>query len=467
MKDIDYWNLRSVVSKLVPREIHLSKPESYIRSIKEKGRKSNYYQFNLVDKSFEKKERLLNTEEMNSFLEISIRSQACPMSLNMDVVDGLLCPHGCKYCFADSFRASLYTSFFDNSKDMGLRWCSPSYFLPELEKLLKFRGKPGDNLVDTQKAISLEMPVRLGIRFENFIPAEREKKVAYRVLEFLRDQAYPVMINTKGAIVGEDPYVKVLADNKGKSAVHITMISSDPVFTKTIEPGAPSFKDRVKAAKNLTSSGVRVVARIEPFMVFLNDSKDMVDDYVGQIKEAGIANITFDTYSYSANNPGIKSNFVNLGYDYSRMFTLMSECQWLGSYLLGAFMSNLRKEGFKCSTFDFGNVPDNDNDICCEVGDWFKGFCYGNSLSAVRYIASRKTPTRWMDFEKFVEGKGGFLSPSLKTDVKRLWNLAGNDAYSIGWAAGLEPLSSDKDGLIWNYNPNYDFREEMLNNIIG
>jgi hypothetical protein len=60
-------------------------------AVKEKGRKGNYKQFNLTESKWEIQERLLNTEEINSFLEISIRAQACPMPLNIDVWDGLLC----------------------------------------------------------------------------------------------------------------------------------------------------------------------------------------------------------------------------------------------------------------------------------------------------------------------------------------------------------------------------------------
>lgn len=67
--------------------------------IREKGRKRNYSQFNLIHNEWRKQERLLNTEEINSFLEISVRAAACPMPFNMDIWDGTLCNYGCVYCF--------------------------------------------------------------------------------------------------------------------------------------------------------------------------------------------------------------------------------------------------------------------------------------------------------------------------------------------------------------------------------
>jgi hypothetical protein len=60
-------------------------------AVREKGRKKNYSQFNLREGEWRKQERLLNTEEINSFLEISVRAAACPMPFNMDIWDGLFC----------------------------------------------------------------------------------------------------------------------------------------------------------------------------------------------------------------------------------------------------------------------------------------------------------------------------------------------------------------------------------------
>lgn len=96
---INYWELRKLVSKLVPRQTSLLVEKKEVDAVREKGRKRNYQQFDIVDDEWRKQERLLNTEEINSFLEISVRAQACPMPFNLDVWDGLICPFKCKYCF--------------------------------------------------------------------------------------------------------------------------------------------------------------------------------------------------------------------------------------------------------------------------------------------------------------------------------------------------------------------------------
>ena len=248
------------------------------------------------------------------------------------------------------------------------------------------------------------------------------------------------------------------------------MISSDEKLLKNLEPGAPSFKRRLWAARRLVQEGVRVVARIEPFLVFISDKKDYVENYMGQIWEAGIRHITFDTYSYTAHNPGIRKSFINAGYDFERLFLLGCDSQGIGSLLLGKFMELFRDRGFSCSSFDMGNVPSNSQAICCEVGDWFQpetNFNYGCTVYASRFIKEKKgKEVSWYDFKDWVNFKGGFLSDSLENDVHHLWNMEGNSAYSHSWSAGLLNCGWDQYGMRWKYSPEKDFREEILDNIL-
>lgn len=469
----DYWELREIIKTLIPRRGILDSLEKQKGLVKEKGRKVNYQEFNFEKDQYEVKQRLLNKEEITSFLEVSLRAAHCPMPLNADVWDGLYCSYGCKYCFADSFRSSLYTSFFDNSKSIGLRSCKPEYFRAEMDKVMKFRGKK-INGPELPKAISLQIPIRLGIRFEDFLPIEAKMGVSLNFMQYLSDIEYPIMVNTKSGLIGREDYVKTLADNKGGAAVHMTMISSDNVLNKKLEPGAPSFEKRLIAAKALVDAGVRVVARIEPLMVFINDDRDAVEEWIQKVKEAGIRHITFDTYSFSASSPGVQRQMEIEGYDFKRMFYLMSDSQWLGSLILGEFMKMMKEEGFSSSTFDFGNSTMNSDDICCECSDLYlplgSNFSWGNNIMAVRYIQKNTPrPVTWGEYNKWVEDKGGWLSESLLNDVRNSWNLSiSNPAYFPDWGAGIELMGMDKEmNRVWRYNPESDFRMELLENLVG
>ena len=464
---MNYYELRKQICRLIPRQTVLTDIRKKFGLIKEKGRKSNYYQFDLLDREWKKNERILDLGKIKNFIEVSLRASGCPMPLNADVWDGLLCGYGCKYCFSDLSRYKIFTAFFDNSKKMGYRSCSPDYFKTELDRYLSNRAKGGHvGSNEIQKAIDNNIPIRIGIRFEDFLPLERNRKVTLELLKYLASNKYPVMINTKSDLVAEDNYLKVLMDNAAKAAIHMTLISSDNKILKKLEPGAPSYKRRLEAMKMLSAAGVRVVARIEPYMVFINDKKEDVQKYIEEVYSAGIRHITFDTYSYSAGNFGIRENFNQLKYDFNRMFLLTSDSQAIGSLLLGKFMDLFREKGFRCSTFDLGNVPLNSQEICCEVGDWFTDskFNRGSIVSVIRYIQrERGQVVTWDEYERFVNGNGGFLSDRLKNDIFELWNLGGNDAYSPKWAQGLVPVGWDENrNMKWRYEDQNDFRLKIL-----
>lgn len=461
----NYWDLRKIGARLVPREVRLPGLDGYKQ--KEKGRKGNYQQFNIATQEMDKMERLLSTEGIESFAEVSLRAQSCPMPLNIDVWDGLQCPYKCRYCFADYFRHSLYTSFFDNSREIGLRSCSEEHYRRELDKLLPHRGEKTQGESTVLNAIRLGIPMRLGIRFEDFHPKERKAGVSLSLLRYLASVHYPVMINTKSDMLGVDEYAQALSDNSAGAAVHITLISSDEEFLKKMEPGAPTFLQRLAAAKILVGAGVRVVARIEPWMMFLNDSKDSVEEYIGAIKAAGIQHMTFDSYSYSAYSKGIAENFYQQGWDFERMFLLSSDSQWLSSLFLGSFMDLFRAEGLKVNTFDQGNAPDNEDIICCSVGSFFAEggakFSYGCGIGAIKFIQSKKgQPVRWNEFEAWVLKESGWLSNQLRKEVRLLWNGVGDAAWPIYWAKGLEAIGSDEEGVIWRFNEGDDFRLDLL-----
>jgi len=468
IEDMNYYELRSALAKVIPRRTQLELGSVGKKGVKEKGRKSNYFQFDLEKGEMLKNERLLNAEEINSFVEVSLRASACPMPLNIDTWDGLTCQFKCRYCFANAFRATLYTSFFDNSKSMGLRHCNPDFYKKKLDKLFKGRGSIpfGD---EVQRAICKEIPLRFGIRFEDFLPIEGRQKISLALLEYLAKNNYPVMINTKSDLVGREDYLKSLSSNKAKAAVHVTLISSNNDILKRLEPGAPSYEKRLEAIRKLSAAGIRVVARIEPYMAFINDEKEDVQKYIEEVWEAGCRHITFDTYHVAGRTTGIRRAYYEQGFDFERMFLLTTDSQPIGSLLLGKFMDLFRDRRFSCSTFDLGNVTSNDNNICCETDGWFdsKSINAGSIVAAIRYIKGQKSrPITWNEYSNWVEGQGGFLSKGLENDVHLLWNAAGNRMFGLDWASNMETVGYDENGFIWKYNPEYDYRLKIMEELI-
>jgi hypothetical protein len=86
-----YAELRTLLAQWIPRQTRFGREMDRRGAVKEKGRKSNYFEFKLDKAEWIKNERLLDSSELKSFAEISLRSAACPMCLNIDVYDALLC----------------------------------------------------------------------------------------------------------------------------------------------------------------------------------------------------------------------------------------------------------------------------------------------------------------------------------------------------------------------------------------
>ena len=463
---MDYWELRKAVSRLVPRRAMI--PGRDFNRNKEKGRKSNYFQYDILANNMKKTTGAMLDENRLTVVNVSFRAQSCPMPFNMDVWDGMCCPYACRYCYADNLRSTLFPSFYDNGREVGIRHCAEAHWKAELDRLFVMRGekvhKRGSAVHNSAR---LGIPLRFGIQFEDFTELELQHGVSLSMLRYLSKAKYPVMVNTKSDILGNDDYAEALASNKGGAAVHVTLITSNEALLKKIEPGAPTFASRMRSVKALVDAGVRVVGRIEPWMIFNNDVKEDVEEYVQAMKRAGVKHLTLDSYSYSAYNPGIRDNFHEVGIDFDRMFLLSADSQWLSSLLLGKFMKYLQGKGFKCSTFDQGNVPDNDDWICCSVGDYFlekgAGMNWGCGTIAVKLIQGRGSyGTTWGLFDEYVRQKGGWLSDGLKTEVKKIWNGEGDMAWPLFHARGLVPMGSDADGLIWTFNPDEDFRMDNL-----
>jgi len=347
---------------------------------------------------------------------------------------------------------------------MGLRCSDPEEIIRQIDQLRAGRG----GTAEVRKALQLRIPLRFGIRFEDFLPAEGRRGVSLRILQHLQQIDYPVMINTKATLVARDDYVRALADNPAGAAVHITLLTADEKLSKLLDGASPSAADRFETARTLCHAGVRVVLRIEPFMVLVNDRREDVDEYIDRALEAGVRHMTFDTYSYSALSQGIRRSFLAEGFDFDRMFLLTSDAQWLGSLMLSKMMVYFRSRGLSSSTFDFGSVPGNDQDICCSVQDYFQdaGYNWGNTLNAARFVAGRGR-TSWGDFCEFVEDRGGWLSEALRDEVRRSWNLNSNRAYTMDWIPGLDIAGEDADGLVWTYRKQPDFRMRRLRRIIG
>ena len=99
---MDYWQLKEIIQKLVPRKSLLEKSKKADILIKAWGRKENLKEFNFESREFKPygRERILPKDIIYGFTEVSVRACHCPMPLNMDVYSPATtgCQYKCLYC---------------------------------------------------------------------------------------------------------------------------------------------------------------------------------------------------------------------------------------------------------------------------------------------------------------------------------------------------------------------------------
>ncbi len=449
--ELTYWDIKEVVGRIVPRQSVLgSLSEAHRMRVRKTGRRSGpwYREYRLNPEGWQEFSRVLPDTFDNSALMVSRKACGCPLPLNLDVWDGPVCSFNCLYCFANYFRTTLYSSFFDQVQP--LRTIDADAFLARLGALMDGGAQGGQSA--ERRALDLRVPIRIGVRFENFIPKERKVGTALRVLRFLAERGYPVIVDTKSTLVGEDEYLRALADNAGGAVVQFSLSSGDDAFLREIEPGAPLASERFEALRRLNEAGVRGVARIEPFLPFLADSEEWARNYVGRCREAGVGYVCWDAFSYSCANEHTRRLFHQRGLDFDRMFYAASDSRLATGLLLWAMMRHFRSEGLRCSTYDDTVSQYNDDVLCCQVTGAFKGgfgWNVGSSKGAEDYIRRQGgRAVSWGEFDAYVEGAGGWLSAGLRRDFWQLWNLDGDSAYSMAWSS-VEPAGMGDGGMMW------------------
>lgn len=206
----------------------------------------------------------------------------CDLPVRYDTYEG--CSHACKYCFAN--RKS-------DISDIKL-----GETVASLEKFIK--GKRDDKT----KAFGWEIPVHIGGMSDPLQPCEARYHRTEGALKLLADTNYPYVLSTKGKLVADEKYLDLF--NKGNAVVQISMASSK--YDK-IEPGAPTFEERLKMLEAVSENCKRSIVRVQPYFheAFSDIMKNMK-----RFKEAGAYGVILEGMKFFKKQKGT----VKLGADF-------------------------------------------------------------------------------------------------------------------------------------------------------
>lgn len=200
----------------------------------------------------------------------------CPYPIHLDTYSG--CSHACKYCFANEKltianikplnNANALRSFINGHRTLETKWCD------------------------------WDIPLHWGANSDPFQACESDYKRTLECLEIFADTKYPFIISTKNPVLAtKEPYLSLL-----KECECVFQISMACSKYDQLEPGAPCYEKRLRAAKILSRRVKRVIARVQPY--FIDSLKDIIAE-LPRYKEAGIFGLIVEGYKTKKKQRGL------------------------------------------------------------------------------------------------------------------------------------------------------------------
>ena len=229
----------------------------------------------------------------------------CDYPIHMDTYRG--CMHGCLYCAT--------------RKKYNITNVQP------LRSAVSLRNFIAGKRTNETKWCDWDIPIHWGANSDPFQPIEKEHGASLECLRVFAESKYPFIVSTKNPVMlTEEPYMSLIS--QCNVVVQISMACQK--YDK-LEPGAPSYEERLKAAAILSQSVRRVVARVQP--MFPDALRDIMKE-LPRYKEAGIQGIIAEGFvSLNKQKGMIRENGVFI-FDYGLMYScfskLKAECEKVG-----------------------------------------------------------------------------------------------------------------------------------------
>lgn len=206
----------------------------------------------------------------------------CDVPVRFDTYKG--CSHLCKYCFVQRKKDITDIEKGETSK-----------------ALLNFISGQRSKVVNW---CDWNIPLHWGGMSDPFQPVEKKYRLSYECLKVFAETQYPFIVSTKGKLIVESEYLTLL--RKCNCVVQISMVCSQ--YDK-LEPGAPTFNERLEMVKILSDNVKRVNIRIQPYMTQV--FKD-VKDNIKKFAEAGAYGIIVEGMKFAKR----KGNLIKVGADF-------------------------------------------------------------------------------------------------------------------------------------------------------
>lgn len=193
----------------------------------------------------------------------------CGMPLRLDA--SYRCDMNCSYCFSNLRCGSRFKA--NNLLDFNT-----------IKKYVEGKRKGVFNEFNNVK-----MPIHFGGMSDPFSNAV-SSNTSIDVLKYLCKNEYPVIVSTKNP----KSLLQMNLTNKMKQyiVVQVSFSCINQKIANLIEPNSPTVSDRMNSIYELTKKGIRVTARIQPYIYSL--SNEVFNELIPRLIECGVDHIILE-----------------------------------------------------------------------------------------------------------------------------------------------------------------------------
>lgn len=209
-------------------------------------------------------------------ISCGIQCLICDYPIHLDTYKG--CSHACKYCFV--------------KKKYSINNIEPINTTKSLRNFIE-----GKRNFET-KWCDWDIPIHWGANSDPFQKCEEEFKKSLDCLKIFAETKYPFIVSTKNPVLAcKEPYLSLLG--QCDCVFQISMACSK--YDK-LEQGAPTYEQRLEAAKILSRHVTRLIVRIQPY--FTDCFKDILKE-IPRYAENGVYGIICEGYHSQKKQKGL------------------------------------------------------------------------------------------------------------------------------------------------------------------
>lgn len=202
---------------------------------------------------------------------------SCDYPVHFDTYKG--CSHACKYCFVkrkysiDTVEPQNTTqslkNFIEGKRNFETKWCDWA------------------------------IPLHWGGNSDPFQKCELEYKCSLDCLKIFAETQYPFIVSTKNpGMLTQEPYFSLI--QRCRCVLQVSMGCSKQ---DVLEPGAPTYEERLEAIRKLAGHVTRIIVRVRPY--FPDMHRDILKE-IPRWKEAGAYGISISSYISLTKHPGME-----------------------------------------------------------------------------------------------------------------------------------------------------------------